>query len=172
MAFETSQRGYKQMSPSFGFGYPYDDKYHNIGQLQTPYQSKQFSNGGDYAPPQATTYYTPQNRTYPYVMDNQFRGANYLPSECCGSLPNFQYPSYFRGYNPQYPDEFIIPNYFTPTIHTQTGHYKGHYIPPKTITCSPVGPSCARVNAMDDAVDREGYERLKIAYTGLEGRRI
>lgn len=162
MAFEIARTGYGQISPTTARGYPYPNTYHNIGQLQTPYQGKQFGVGGDYGPPQATVYYTPQNPTYPYVMDNEFRSVGYLPTECCGSLPGFRYPGYFRGYNPNYPDTFALPNYFTPTFPKPSTHYTGNPLPPKTITCSPVGPRCQRGS-------REHFEKLKVAYTPLTG---
>ncbi len=166
MAFEVSKKGYQQINPTINPGYPYEMKYHSIGQLQTPYVGKLFGQGGDYGPPQATVYYTQQNRNYPYVLDSEFRPTQYLPTE----YPMFQYPGYFASYNPAYPDEWIVPNYFTPN----PSHIGGHYVspngkqslPPITITPSIVGPR----DPVCGGIER--FEKLRVAYTPLSGRRM
>lgn len=118
MAFEVSKTGYQQIDPSFGPGYPYPNKYHNVGQLQTPYQGKRFGQGGDYGPPQRTRYYTPQNPNYPYVLDKDFRAEEYLPTE--GRC--FDQPGYFPCYESKYPQSFTPPDYFSPRVNYPTGH--------------------------------------------------
>ena len=118
MAFEVSKTGYQQMSPTFLTGYAYENKYHNIGQLQTPYQGKMFGQGGDYGPPQKTRYYTVYNPTYPYVLDKDFRAEEYLPTEgCC-----FGRPGYFPCQEAQYPTRFTPPDYFSPKVNFPRGH--------------------------------------------------
>ncbi len=120
MAFEslTSESYIPQIWPSFLQGYPYEAKYHNIGQLMTPYKGKYMGQGGDYGPPQKTRYYTFQNSNYPYVMDKDFRAASYLPTEgCC-----YKRPGYFPCYESKYHDVFVPPNYFAPDTRWPTGH--------------------------------------------------
>ena len=120
MAYEVSKTGYQQIDPTFGPGYPYENKYHNVGQLQTPYIGKKFGKGGDYGPPQATAYYNPWNPNYPYVLDKDFRAAQYLPSQgCC-----FDHPGYAPCYNAAYPDKYIPENYFVPKRYYPEGHAK------------------------------------------------
>ena len=118
MAFEASNQTHQQIYPSFGTGYPYEAKYHNIGQLQTPYQGKFFGQGGDYGPPQSTRYYTVQNPTYPYPLDRDMRPARYNPTEesCYG------HPGYSPCEEERYPNNFVPPNYFTPDTVWATGH--------------------------------------------------
>lgn len=154
MAFEIARKTVTQIEPNFSVGYPYETRYHNVGQLQAPYVGKIFGMGGDYGPPQATVYYTPNNRTYPYVLDKDFRPEQFIPEVTYTSpLPNFQYPGYFWGYNPQYPDTFVPPNYFTPNPSRIGGHYVSplgkQSLPPTTITRSPVGPPAKRTNKSD-----------------------
>lgn len=45
-------------------------KYHNLGQLQTPYFGKSPSALGDYGPPQGIDYYTLENPNYIYPLWN------------------------------------------------------------------------------------------------------
>jgi len=40
MAFETQKQSGFMIDPSFMEGYPYKNKYHNVGQLMTPYEGK------------------------------------------------------------------------------------------------------------------------------------
>ncbi len=124
MAFEVSKTGYQQISYTFLPGYGQSVNYHNIGQLQTPYQGKMFNQGGDYAPPQRTRYYTDYNPTYPYVLDRDFRATQYLPDNgCC-----FERPGYSPCYNYEYPSSFTPPNYFSPKINFPTGHSKPEHL--------------------------------------------
>ncbi len=102
MAFEISAPGSDQIDPTFMEGYPYPAKYHNLGQLMTPYEGKKMGQGGDYAPPQSTTYYTPDNPVYPYPLDMFSKRHIHLPGESCCC------------YNPQYPWTYIPGNYFAP----------------------------------------------------------
>lgn len=170
MAFETAKTGYIQIDPTFSPGYPYPNKYHNIGQLETPYEGKKFGVGGDYAPPQRTRYYTPQNPNYPYVLDANFRAEEYLPTEgCC-----FKRPGYFPCYEGQYPDRYVPPNYFAPQLRHPSGHVK------------PINENSARMYsgmgaAFDENVhpvmEREPYQNtknydyrhLRAAFNPLEG---
>lgn len=118
MAFEVPKTGYQQIAPTFNPGYPYPEKYHNIGQLTTPYQGKKFGKGGDYGPPQRTKYYNVWNPTYPYVLDKDFRATSYLPTEgCC-----YQCPGYFPCKETQYPEKYIPERYFAPYISSPKGH--------------------------------------------------
>ena len=119
MAFEVSKTGYNQIDPLFAPGYnPEEGEYHNIGQLETPYQGKKYGSSGDYGPPQATTYYTDNNRNYPYVLDSNFRAESYLPTQrCC-----FKIPGYSPCYESKYPNSFIPSNYFSPKIKYPFGH--------------------------------------------------
>lgn len=111
MAFQVSKKAYQQISPTLLPGYHYEALYHNLGQLQTPYEGKFLGQLGDYAPPQRTRYYTLSNPNYPYVLDKDFRKEEFLPTEgCC-----YKNPGYFPCYEPQYPDFFVPPNYFAPT---------------------------------------------------------
>jgi len=151
MAFEVSRTGYTQLDPTFSPGYPYPNKYHNIGQLQTPYEGKRFGTGGDYGPPQKTVYYTEYNRNYPYVMDADFRPVGYLPTEgCC-----FGHPGYSPCYEGQYPDRFVSPNYFAPRLQHPSGH------------AEPINKHRARINsgnvlAYEKPVEKEGYDRVSL----------
>lgn len=120
MAYQDPRRPYQQLRPTFTPGYHYKDQYHNIGQLRTPYIGKWFGQEGDYAPPQRTRYYTPQNPTYPYPLDKDFNAGQFIPTNgCCyGKL----------GYSPcgggnYYPDlPFIPPDYFAPHTRYPRGH--------------------------------------------------
>jgi len=199
MAFEIARKTVPQIEPNFSIGYPYEPKYHNVGQLQTPYIGKLFGTGGDYAPPQATVYYTPNNRTYPYPLDKDARPAQFIPEVACTSpLPNFKYPGYFWAYNPQYPDNFVPPNYFPPNPSRIGGHYVSplmkQSLPPITITRSPVGPTAtqARKHIPGEEIfpglkrevpfeSKEGpgtslesfeFEKLRYAYAPLQGRKM
>ena len=67
----------KQLNPTFGKGHLEKSRYHNIGQLKTPYEGKIPGTHGDYGPVQTTDYYTPQNPNYPYVLDRDFRAVQY-----------------------------------------------------------------------------------------------
>lgn len=118
MAFEVSNTGYRQIDPTFLPGYPYEEKYHNIGQLQTPYQGKRMGKLGDYGPPQATRYYTPWNPTYPYVLDKDFQASEYLPGNgCC-----YGHPGYSPCYEAEYPSKYIPGDYFAPQVTLPKGH--------------------------------------------------
>lgn len=101
-----------RVDETFIWGYTPRDrqKYHNVGQLKTPYLGKSPNVSGDYGPVQDTVYYTPFNRTYPYPLDKDSRPSVYLPTEGC----MFEHPGYFRAYNPNTRWEYIPENYFTP----------------------------------------------------------
>jgi hypothetical protein len=118
MAFETSSSGYIQIQPTFLPGYPYENTYHNVGQLTTPYQGKKLGTSGDYGPPQKTRYYTANNPTYPYVLDANFRAEEYIPTQgCC-----FSRPGYAPCYEDKYPDKYVPEQYFAPHLRHPTGH--------------------------------------------------
>lgn len=117
MAFEVPKTGYQQIDPTFNPGYPYPEKYHNVGQLQTPYQGKSMGKLGDYGPVQSTVYYTPNNPNYPYVMDKDFRAVQYMPGRAC----SFNHPGYSPVYQSEYPEKFVPPNYFSPRLQHPSG---------------------------------------------------
>lgn len=156
MAFEISKSGYEQIDPTFLPGYEYPNKYHNVGQLMTPYQGKKMSVLGDYAPPQATKYYSNNNRNYPYVLDRNFRASSYLPTEgCC-----FGHPGYCPCYEGQYPGKYIPSNYFNPKRRREFGHAK------------PINEFGTRLysgmlKAYDPdifpTVEKENYEKMRVA---------
>ena len=100
MAFEIASPGSVQIDPTFAEGKPYPAKYHNVGQLMTPYEGKKMGQGGDYGPPQSTTYYSLENPVYPYPLDE------YSYSSMC--LPKMCYPDY----PPKYPWTYVPGNYF------------------------------------------------------------
>lgn len=91
-------------------------KYHNVGQLKTPYLGKKPNVSGDYGPVQDTVYYTSFNRTYPYPLDKDARPSMYLPTEGC----MFENPGYFQAYNPNTPWVYIPENYYTPCSNSST----------------------------------------------------
>ena len=66
----------------------------------TPYDGKKMGQGGDYGPPQSTTYYTPDNPVYPYPLDRDFNNDIHLPGAPCCT------------YNPDYPWTYVPGNYF------------------------------------------------------------
>lgn len=69
-------------------------KYHNLGQLQTPYFGKNPSQLGDYGPPQGINYYTKDNRNYVYPLWNCKRSNP--PKGCaCVDIINTNPNSYF-----------------------------------------------------------------------------
>jgi len=146
--------GDKQISPTFMTGYPYPQNYHNMGQLQTPYQGKLYGVQGDYGPVQNAPYYTPQNPNYPYVLDKDFRASSFLPTEGC----MFGHPGYFESYETQYPPPF-----------------GGGYAPPESFyRLQPVYiPRSSHAKPVDSKVyhfpyDRDDYpERFNQIYTKL-----
>jgi len=166
MAFEVSKTAYHQIDPSLAYGYPYESRYHNVGQLQTPYQGKLPGQLGDYGVPQATKYYNPWNPVYPYVMDANFRPVGYLPTEGC--IPGFQCPGYFPAYESQYPDVFVAPDYFSPEVRVIKGYTQPTPRPPTTITRSAVGPTFASTGACEN---KEGFDYVKLrnSYRGIAG---
>lgn len=91
------------------------NKYHNIGQLRTPYIGKHsnFSSAqGDYGPPQNTDYYTVDNPLYPYPMMSQWEASQYIPGQGCA----FGVPGQYVTHDYSNPDTgFVPPNYFSPT---------------------------------------------------------
>ena len=76
----------KPCQTNFMRGYPYENRYHNIGRVTSPYIGKK--GGGDWSPNQwsysARTgqYYNVINPTYVYPLDNYKPNGNYT---CCGS---------------------------------------------------------------------------------------
>nr|QBK85674.1 MAG: hypothetical protein LCMAC101_02690 [Marseillevirus LCMAC101] len=102
MAFEVAKSTDIQIDPTFMQGYPYPAKYHNVGQLMTPYEGKKMGQGGDYASPQSTVYYTPDNPVYPYPLDRFFNSDIHpIQKSCCCT-------------NSEYPWRYIPGNYFVP----------------------------------------------------------
>lgn len=167
MAFQVSRTGYNQIDPTFLPGrLNIKQQYHNVGQLMTPYQGKRFGVSGDYGPPQQTVYYNDRNRTYPYVMDSNFRAEQYLPGAGC----MFGHPGYSAAYEPQYPEQFVAPNYFSPQTRYPTGHAK-----PTSFSKTDYSAYLPETNI------REGYtyngvssgissnEKLRVAYKGMRG---
>ena len=104
MAFDVKRSTGEIFDTTFMQGYPYPAKYHNMGQLMTPYEGKRMGQSGDYGPPQSTTYYTPDNSSYPYPLDKFSNNTMYLPGASCCC------------YNDQYPDGYIPGNYFGPAM--------------------------------------------------------
>ena len=182
MAYQDPRKPYQQLHPTFTPGYHYEDKYHNMGQLRTPYIGKWFGQGGDYAPPQRTRYYTPQNPTYPYPLDKDFNATQFLPTEgCC-----YGRPGYFPCYETQYPDlPFIPPDYYAPHTRYPKGHQPsrdrfdvftdevdsdpgGEYIHPYfTLPPDQRPPIKERYN--NTSPEHTGmYKRLPVAHPGLK----
>jgi len=169
MAFEVSRTAYQQMLPQTAYGYPYENKYHNMGQLQTPYQGRLGGVGGDYGVPQNTVYYTPKNPTYPYVLDKDFRATQYLPTEGC--IPGFVCPGYFPAFEGEYPDVFVKPNYYSPSVDFSFKNRRVTYESPKiTITRSPVGPR-EEVTVKQPGMEKFDYVKLKNTYHGIGGNK-
>lgn len=174
MAFEQSKTGYSQIDPTFAPGYnPNLHKYHNIGQLQTPYQGKPFGVGGDYGPVQKTRYYTDYNRNYPYVLDPDFRAASYLPTE--GQC--FKYPGYFPCYESKYPEVFVPPNYFSPDLQHPSGHAQPvnkYSSRPNTGTVKAYLPERKNVkegysNSSEINQRPNTFRKLMVSYPGITG---
>lgn len=91
----------------------YIPKYHNVGQLKTPYIGKHPGSGGDYGPPQQTRYYTNSNPVYPYPLDttcNKNFGLNYNHTR------HFVPPDYFAPHT-RYPSKHCVKGRFLPPIH-------------------------------------------------------
>ena len=153
MAFEISKIGYSQIDPTFLPGYPYEDRYHNMGQLQTPYFGKKPGQLGDYGPPQRTEYYTPSNPNYPYVLDRDFRASQYIPGNAC-CYPRPGYTPCYKGSYPGAYEDYVPGNYFEPTgIRMPSGHATP---PPQYGSLLP--PSSG---------GKEGYQKLKVANAPL-----
>jgi len=97
------------------------NRYHNIGQLSTPYIGKNSnfkSSQGDYAPPQATDYYTVQNPLYPYPMMKDWKVDQYIPGWGCAFGKPYMHSTYSSN-----PDSgFIAPNMFSPKTHFDKSH--------------------------------------------------
>jgi len=102
MAFQAASSGSQQIDPTFAEGKPYPAKYHNMGQLMTPYEGKKMGQGGDYGPPQSTTYYSLENPVYPYPLDEHMYSSMCLPKMC--------YPENPLDYN--YHWTYVPGNYF------------------------------------------------------------
>ena len=157
MAFEAAKQGYRQIDPTFLPGYPYPDRYHNLGQLQTPYEGKRLGQSGDYAPPQDTEYYNVWNPNYPYVLDKDFRASSFIPGNdsCFPGQP---------GYSPcqetQYPEVYIPGNYFKqktvwPTpVHAPPPVQYGGLPNPKGLEDRPFIKDLVRIEEYDAAQDQ------------------
>lgn len=88
MSFQTPSKAYLQMSPTFGYGRPYENKYHNMGQLTPNYQGRYFGVGGGYGPIQESAErYTLQNPTSIYPPNKQLNARVYLPSRIRDGYP-------------------------------------------------------------------------------------
>lgn len=163
--FEVAKSGYAQIDPSINPGRPYDERYHNLGQLMTPYEGKGRGTVGDYGPPQATVYYTQNNRNYPYPLDSDSRPGVYIPmSGTCA----FGRPGFFKTYEPDYPDVYVPENYFSPARRHPTGHTRNvfhseDYDPSRGDTESALAPSARAPNSSD----REGFMKLQRTYPQL-----
>ena len=169
MAFEISKTGYSQIEPLFAHGYnPEQGEYHNIGQLQTPYQGKKFNSAGDYGPPQATRYYTDYNRNYPYILDADFRASGYIPGQgCC-----FKKPGYSPCYEASYPEVFIPSNYFSPKLQYPFGHtppVNKYSSRPNSGTVKAYIPErkSARENYSAKVLEKGNFDKLAMANNGL-----
>jgi len=103
MAFDGAKIAGTQINPAFAEGYPYPDKYMNMGQLMTPFEGKKLGQSGDYGHPQSTTYYSLENPVYPYPLDKYSYSSMCLP-KMCRDAP----------YIPKYPWKYIPGNYFAP----------------------------------------------------------
>lgn len=110
MAGINSVRGYTLIDPTFEYGYPYENRYHNVGQLATVYPTKPMGTVGDYGPVQVSTIrYTDYNRTSVYPLDSNGR-----PNQC---LPTESLSGSFPCYESKYPEVFIpTNNYFSGSI--------------------------------------------------------
>ena len=170
MAFEAARQGYRQISPTFLPGYPYPDRYHNLGQLQTPYEGKKFGQSGDYGPPQDTEYYNVWNPNYPYVLDKDFRASSFIPgNESC--FPG--QPGYSPCYNHQYPEEYIPGNYFEqksvwPTpVHAPPPVQYGGLPNPKGLEDRPLIKNLVRIEEFDAPQGR--YDAQQRGYDAPQG---
>jgi len=162
MAYQNPAKPYQQISPTFTPGYHYEDKYHNIGQLQTPYIGKWFGQEGDYAPPQRVQYYTPQNPTYPYVLDKDFNATQFLPTEgsCFGNA------GYFPCYQTQYPAYWALPDYFSPHTRYPRGHQPSN---PKFDIFTNEVDSQGQTQRGVLEPSKENYKKLPVAHPNLKG---
>jgi hypothetical protein len=168
-AFQTSTTGYQQIDPTTLTGRPYDIKYHNVGQLMTPYEGKPGGTVGDYGPPQSTRYFTDYNSNYPYPLDSQSRPGVYIPMPGSGECGPFQHPGFFETYNPSYPGHYIASNYFAPQRIIERGHDPSpqhpedydpaRYVRPPTKRASPFLPPAGSSNT---------EEYTKLASTGVQ----
>jgi len=175
MAFSTSRKGYQQIDPSINPGYPYERKYHNIGQLRTPYSGKPYGTGGDYGPVQSTRYYNPYNRSAETVLDRDFHPAEYLPGFGVGCT------QFGGGYVPE--------NYFQFRGQTSFGNEFFNDAPPlpttgrSRLSSQPVlppfppvlgtGTACRVYDPIADSPNRavEGYTSLRSFSNPLKGWR-
>lgn len=175
MAYQDPAKPYQQLHPTFTPGYHYQDQYHNIGQLKTPYIGKWFGQEGDYAPPQRTRYYTPQNPTYPYVLDKDFNPTQFLPTEgsCYGKA------GYFPCYENQYPDFYIPSSYFSPYTRYPRGHQPSRPrfdVSTNEVDSDPGGEYIHPYFTLRENYGKEGtpehtevYKKLPVAHPGLKG---
>jgi len=115
MTFRSTVKAYDQIDPTFLPGYKYESRYHNIGQLKTPYEGKFMGQNGDYAPIQATDYYTPQNRNYPYPLFSDMNRCQYV-------VDNFSNTTSCT--RSTYPNKYIPENYFAARMKWPSGHIK------------------------------------------------
>lgn len=160
MAYQTSRDVVNQIDPLLAQGYPYENRYHNVGQLQTPYKGKRFGVGGDYGPPQNTVYYTERNRNYPYPLDKDQRPVGYVPSgqRSCDCNNPFGYHSCVKSL--YYPGTYRPEDYFRSTGASTTGH------------SSPSQKFGRQFHPGNNAVSpttREGYKSLQVAPRALVG---
>ena len=100
MSYIQQPLTHRQIYPSFMPGYPlqalpqtpYNQRYHNIGQLDSPYAGKKGI--GDYSWPQHTIYYTCNNDNYPYDLEPRHT----YPKDCswCTYPRDFRHHPYYK----------------------------------------------------------------------------
>lgn len=121
MAFQITTPSHRQLHPQLANGYPYENKYHNLGQLQSPYINRPKGVVGDYGISYGLAYYTPTNKTYYSVLDKDFRAEEYLPTE--SKMPGYEYPGYFPAYESKYDNVYVPSNYYRPPVEVETFKY-------------------------------------------------
>lgn len=170
-AFQAPNTGYIQIDQVTGGVQLYDTKYHNVGQLMTPYEGKPGGTVGDYAPPQNTRYFTDNNSNYIYPLDSQSRPGVYIPmagSESCGSP--FGHPGFFETYEPQYPGTYVPSNYFAPQRvapgigHVLDPNHPEDYDPARGALGRPVNSPFLQ--------QKEGYKKLAVTGIPLTRNRL
>lgn len=147
----TSERAYDQIDPTFLPGYKYEVLYNNIGQLKTPFEGKRMGQSGDYGPVQATTYYTVDNRNYPYPLFSNMNRCQYVVDNDYSETTCKK---------DSYPRKYIPEDYFHPRITHPSGHIRNVM---HSETC--YGNNLQDIHNPDSSV--ENYKRLAVAHIPL-----